>query len=361
MEFGIFNLMGSRDPEKPTVEVFAEVAEQTRLADELGYAFAWFAEHHFSNYCLCASPLMLVAHCASITKKIRLGTAVVVLPLYNPARLAAEIATADALSNGRLMLGVGAGYQPYEFERFGVDIKANLEMTEEFCDILDRAFSQDFFSYEGKHYQIPKTRIPARPVQKPLPIYVAGHTEAMFRAAARHGYRVLSSGRVGGAALLAEQYQVIKDAFSAEGVPLANAHITVNRFCHITDSKEEGLRFAENARYQSRLASSLRRRQEVMQGTVLVDVPFPDEPPRPAKAWSLERLLELFPALRERTGNKGSQLSGGDRKTLATARALVSDQKVLLLDEPSQGLAPLVVRELARVIRLLSQDGVTIL
>jgi alkanesulfonate monooxygenase SsuD/methylene tetrahydromethanopterin reductase-like flavin-dependent oxidoreductase (luciferase family) len=143
MEFGIFNLMGSRDPEKPTAEIFAEVAEQTRLADELGYAIAWFAEHHFSNYCLCASPLMMVAHCASITKKIRLATAVIVLPLYNPARLAAEIATADALSNGRLMLGVGAGYQPYEFERFGVDIKANLEMTEEFCDILDRAFSQD--------------------------------------------------------------------------------------------------------------------------------------------------------------------------------------------------------------------------
>jgi len=53
MEFGIFNLMGSRSPEKQTAEVFAEVAEQTRLADELGYAIAWFAEHHFSNYCLC--------------------------------------------------------------------------------------------------------------------------------------------------------------------------------------------------------------------------------------------------------------------------------------------------------------------
>jgi alkanesulfonate monooxygenase SsuD/methylene tetrahydromethanopterin reductase-like flavin-dependent oxidoreductase (luciferase family) len=222
---------------------------------------------------------MMVAHCASITKKIRLGTAVVVLPLYNPARLAAEIATADALSNGRLMLGVGAGYQPYEFERFGVDIKANLEMTEEFLDILDRAFAQDFFSYNGKHYQIPKTRIPARPVQKPVPIYVAGHTDAMFRAAARHGYRVLSSGRVGGTALLAEQYEVIKAAYEAERVPLANAHITVNRFCHITGSKEDGLRFAENARYQSRLASSLRRRQEVMQGIVLIDRPFPDEPP----------------------------------------------------------------------------------
>src|SRR5712672_2940264 len=170
MEFGIFNLMGAREIDKTAAQVFAEVAEQTRLADQLGYQTAWFAEHHFSNYCLCASPLMMVAHCASITKTIRLGTAVVVLPLYNPTRLLAEIATADALSNGRLMLGVGAGYQPYEFERFGVDIKANLEMTEEVCDILDRAFSQDFFSYNGKYYQIPKTHIPARPVQKPLPI-----------------------------------------------------------------------------------------------------------------------------------------------------------------------------------------------
>jgi alkanesulfonate monooxygenase SsuD/methylene tetrahydromethanopterin reductase-like flavin-dependent oxidoreductase (luciferase family) len=279
MEFGIFNLMGARETDKSAAQVFAEVAEQTKRADELGYQTAWFAEHHFSNYCLCASPLMMVAHCAAITRKIRLGTAVVVLPLYNPARLAAEIATADALSEGRLSLGIGAGYQPYEFERFGVDIKENLEMTEEFCEILDLAFSRDFFRYDGKHYQMPETHIPARLVQKPVPIYVAGHTRAMFRAAAKHGYRVLSSGRVGGARLLAEQYADIVAAFAAEKKPLANAHITVNRFAHITDSKEEGLRFAENARYQSRLASSLRRRQEVMQGTVLVDVPFPDEPP----------------------------------------------------------------------------------
>jgi alkanesulfonate monooxygenase SsuD/methylene tetrahydromethanopterin reductase-like flavin-dependent oxidoreductase (luciferase family) len=152
-------------------------------------------------------------------------------------------------------------------------------LTEEFCEILDLAFANDFFSYNGKHYQMPETHIPARPVQRPVPIYVAGHTQAMFRAAARHGYRVLSSGRVGGAKLLAEQYADIVAAFAAENKPLANAHITVNRFCHITNSKEEGLRFAENARYQSRLASSLRRRQEVMRGTVLVDVPFPDEPP----------------------------------------------------------------------------------
>jgi branched-chain amino acid transport system ATP-binding protein len=82
---------------------------------------------------------------------------------------------------------------------------------------------------------------------------------------------------------------------------------------------------------------------------------------RPSRSWPLPRLMQLFPQLRERAASRGGTLSGGEQQMLAIARALVSDPKVMLLDEPSQGLAPLVVRELANVIRHLPSQGVTIL
>ena len=81
----------------------------------------------------------------------------------------------------------------------------------------------------------------------------------------------------------------------------------------------------------------------------------------PAKHWTIDRLFELFPSLAERRRSRGAQLSGGEQQMLAVARALVTDPKVVLLDEPSQGLAPLVVDELRKLIRRLRDDGVTML
>jgi branched-chain amino acid transport system ATP-binding protein len=81
----------------------------------------------------------------------------------------------------------------------------------------------------------------------------------------------------------------------------------------------------------------------------------------PARQWSMERLFEIFPSLAERRRSKGSQLSGGEQQMLAVARALVTDPRIILLDEPSQGLAPLVVEELIRLIRRLRQEGVSFL
>src|SRR5215212_8464898 len=80
-----------------------------------------------------------------------------------------------------------------------------------------------------------------------------------------------------------------------------------------------------------------------------------------ARQWTIERLFEIFPALAERRRSKGSQLSGGEQQMLAVARALVTDPRVILLDEPSQGLAPLVVEELTRLIMRLRDEGVSLL
>ena len=81
----------------------------------------------------------------------------------------------------------------------------------------------------------------------------------------------------------------------------------------------------------------------------------------PARQWSMERLFTLFPSLAERRRSKGSQLSGGEQQMLAIARALVTDPRIILLDEPSQGLAPLIVEELTRMIARLRDEGVSLL
>ena len=123
MDFGVFNLLQHRNRAKAPHEILREAMEHTVLAEQLGFSRAWFAEHHFSNYSLCPSPLLLCSQAAALTKTIRVGTAVLILPLHTPARLIAEIALVDAMSNGRLDVGVGSGYQHYEFERLQADLR----------------------------------------------------------------------------------------------------------------------------------------------------------------------------------------------------------------------------------------------
>ena len=188
MDFGYFGLMGYRERGTPPQRVFEEHLEQVRQADRLGFEIAWFAEHHFSNYCICPSPLVMAARCAGETTRIKLAPAVIVAPLYDPARVLAEIGMVDCLSDGRLVLGLGSGYQTYEFERFGKDLAHAKEMLEEFLDMLELAFTRETFSFEGKHYRMPSTHISARPVNGIPEIWIAGDNEAGHRLCARRGY-----------------------------------------------------------------------------------------------------------------------------------------------------------------------------
>ncbi|MCY4498990.1 MAG: LLM class flavin-dependent oxidoreductase, partial [Rhodospirillaceae bacterium] len=253
MDFGHFSLMGYRDKGFTIERVFREHLEQVKHADWLGFDTAWFAEHHFSNYCVCPSPLMMAAACASATRDIRLGTAVIVTPLYHPARLLAEIGMVDSLSSGRLILGVGSGYQPYEFDRFGADLAQAREMLEEFLDLLDLAFTRTTFTYTGKHYSMPETHISARPVNGTPEIWLARDKEAGHRLAARRGLVPMFTARWKGADYIAEMRSRIEESWKAEGKDPGTMPLGIQRFLCVTESREEALAYVDNARHQMRL------------------------------------------------------------------------------------------------------------
>ena len=109
MKFGLFNLMTVPGPEASLAKRVEETIAQVQLAEHMGFDIAWFAEHHFSNYSMCPSPTMMGAYAAARTERIRLGAAVLVLPLYHPVRLIEELALLDVQSNGRLVVGLGSG------------------------------------------------------------------------------------------------------------------------------------------------------------------------------------------------------------------------------------------------------------
>lgn len=281
MDFGIFNLTQQRDRATSSKEIVETALEETVHAERLGFARAWFVEHHFSNYSICGSPLLLAAHAAARTSTIRLGSAVVIAPLHAPARLLTEIAMVDTLSDGRLDLGLGSGYQRFEFERFGVDIAENKARFHEMLDLIERGLAQPSFSYEGEHYRVPPTAISIRPLQTPHPpIWIAGHDPVAHRRCARSGYTPFLAARFAGGKNLMPMRETLEASWRAEGKDPETMPLGLLSFCHVTDSKADARHYADCARYQHRLSTALRfRRETVVEDYWVEEAPFEDEPP----------------------------------------------------------------------------------
>ncbi len=277
MDFGIFNIMQQRDPAKSAKQIFDEAVEQTVAAEQLGYSRAWYAEHHFSNYSLCPSPLMMVAHMAGRTSRIRLGTAVVVAPLYTPARLLAEIGMVDNLSNGRLDLGIGMGYQQYEFDRFCSTLENVREFTGEMLELIHRGLSQTAFEYQGKHIKFPRSSISCKPLQTPTPpIWYAGGDLSHMAWIANHGHTLFMSGLLGGVTRMKKTRETFEQIAAGEGRP---ARIAVTRLAFVTKNKKDADHYIDCALYQQRLAVALKtRREKVANNYVVQEHPYGDEP-----------------------------------------------------------------------------------
>lgn len=278
MDFGQFNLMGYRKPGVPAHAVYDAAVAQVKAAEAAGFAIAWFAEHHFSNYSVCPSPLMMVARLAGETRRIRLGSGVVVVPLYHPVRLISEVGMVDSLTHGRLVLGVGSGYQPYEFERFGEDLADSADKLLEFVDMLELATARETFSYAGRHFRLPETHIASQPVNGMPDLWIAGDNPRLHRLAARKGYVVMVTPRHFTAELLAQARRRFADVYREEGRDPAGMRFGVLRHLCVTDSRAEAAEFLDNVRHQIRLSQALRRREQAMDGSMLVEKPWPGEP-----------------------------------------------------------------------------------
>ncbi len=286
MKFGTFLLLQSPSA-RSSEEVFNRGTELTQAADELGFHNVWAAEHHFSTYGYLSRPLMYAQHLASQTERIRVGTAVIVVPLHHPLIIAEEIATADLLSGGRLDVGLGRGYQRYEFERLGQDLGESRGRWEEAVDILLLAFSGQPFSYDGKYYQIPETSVFPQPKQSPHPpIWVVGQSPESVEATVARGFNLLS----GGYGVSIDRLREFRQAFDSlldEYKPTHPIHVGTQRAVYVTDSESDAREAVEQARWNMRVTLSLRHNRERVEKGHAIAVPFDDEP-------SVADLLDRF-------------------------------------------------------------------
>lgn len=296
MDVGLFCLMGYRNRGTSTAAIYDRAVAQVKAAEQAGFSIAWFAEHHFSNYCVCPSPLMMVARMAGETSHIRLGSGVVIVPLYHPSRLIAEIGMVNSLTHGRLVLGIGSGYQPFEFERFGQDLSEAPARLLEVMGMMEAAFSAETFTHQGAHYAMPTAHIAPRPVRGLPDIYVAGDNADLHRYAAERDCVVMVTPRHFTPAMLAAaraRFETIRA--SAGRTPDTLRFGAMRPFC-VTEDRAEAMAFLENTRWQIRLSQSLRRREQEMDGGMLVE-----------KAWEGEPSLEEM----------GAHMLVGDAATVA--------------------------------------------
>jgi alkanesulfonate monooxygenase SsuD/methylene tetrahydromethanopterin reductase-like flavin-dependent oxidoreductase (luciferase family) len=200
MEFGIlFTSHPNTDTEPfPHRDVHVRVTREILRADELGYDYAWLAEHHFNNeYGIMPDVFVYAGYLAALTRHIKIGTAVVTLPLANPVRVAENTAFIDILSGGRFVLGLGSGYRKYEFDGFGVDFEARRDVQEEALPLLMELLTTKRTAHRGTHFNFKidgAYELLPHALQEPHPpVFLAGATERSIAVAGRMGFGLMLS------------------------------------------------------------------------------------------------------------------------------------------------------------------------
>ncbi|WP_300782650.1 LLM class flavin-dependent oxidoreductase [Enhydrobacter sp.] len=194
MQFGLFG--GARTKRSVGLEDsqgYESFIEYVVEADRLGFAQLFMVEHHFTGQGQVSASMTVLAYLAARTRKIRLGTAVVVLPWHNPVLIAEQVATLDLLTGGRVDFGVGKGYRKSEFDGFCIPMAEATERFDEAMEIIRKAWTTEGrFSHHGKRWRYDDILVEPEPLQRPHPpLWLAAGSRDSIRRAAREGYNLL--------------------------------------------------------------------------------------------------------------------------------------------------------------------------
>jgi alkanesulfonate monooxygenase SsuD/methylene tetrahydromethanopterin reductase-like flavin-dependent oxidoreductase (luciferase family) len=246
MNFGSFMEFHTREGSEQE-DAFQESFDHVSLAEELGLDTIWLAESHFSpSRSVLSAPLVLAAAIAGRTKKIKIGTAVQILPLGNPLRIAEEVATLDHVSGGRFEFGVGRSGLPSAYNGYKIPYTESREIFYESMEIIKKAFTEESFSYQGKYNSYDDVCLTPKPLQKPHPpMRIAATTSETFTTLGEMGIPIFVGVR--GLSLSDVAHQVILYREALKRCNHATGSILLRVPVHVADTTQAAMANAEGS------------------------------------------------------------------------------------------------------------------
>jgi alkanesulfonate monooxygenase SsuD/methylene tetrahydromethanopterin reductase-like flavin-dependent oxidoreductase (luciferase family) len=221
---------------------YASALEQIAWAEELGFDSVWLSEHHFCDDGYSPSPLLIAAAIGARTRRLKIGTNLLLLPLHDPLRIAEDVASLAILTGGRFRLGVGLGYRELEYEAFGRSLRQRPSLLEESVQILRRAWSGESVAFAGKRFRVPDVRVTPLP-ERPPELLIGGLAEPAIERVARIGDGFLATGN--------DHHQSYVDACARAGRDPADVAIYAGQWVLIDrDPEATWARVGDRAVYQ---------------------------------------------------------------------------------------------------------------
>ena len=239
MDFNHFLTSYMPDPKIGSKLHFDNMLEQAVLAEKLGYSTISIPEHHLVNILMMPSPLQMAVKIASITKKINITTGIAVLPLHDMRTYAGEVATADILTDGRLILGVGRGAFAWEMKSLGTPIETSKEKFVESLEVLQKLLKEKEVSHKGKYYNFEPITIMPRPISKSIQMMIAAMDLNSIKDAASRGFHVQSTVLSGNKELLIQRVNAFKEGCEILGEEGKLLKLSMQRMAYLAKDEKD--------------------------------------------------------------------------------------------------------------------------